>query len=130
PHEAGLDLVGDEQRADLLAHGLDRFEVTVPRHGEAVGRGDAFDDHASRVALHDLAFHGVEIVEGHLGHLVGIRFGEEEFREAVVPDFYGETGVAVIAALQTDDAPAFGGVARALQRDVDRLATARAVHRV
>ena len=38
--------------------------------------------------------------------------------------------MAVVAALDADEPPPLGGMARALQRDVDRLAAARAEHRV
>ncbi len=75
------------------------------------------------------ALHRVEIVERNLGDVLLVRLRQEELGEAVVADLHREAGVAVVAALQADDPSALGGVARALQGDVDRLAAARGEHR-
>jgi len=59
-----------------------------------------------------------------LEELAGRPFGEERPREALVPGGEAEAALAVVAALDRDDAAPLGGTPRGLQRHLHRLAPA------
>ena len=67
--------------------------------------------------------HRVDVAERHLDELVG-PVGEEQLGEPVVAGGDGQPGVAVVGLDDRDDLAPLGGVPRALERDVDRLAAA------
>src|SRR5688572_8755174 len=124
PHEACLHLVGNEQGSCPFAHLLDSFEIALRRHWKSIGRRDRLDDHAGGIALLDLTLHGIEVSKGNLRYFIGSGFREEQLGKAIVSDLHCQTRVSMIAALETDDPPALGGVAGGFKSDVDGLATA------
>ena len=68
-------------------------------------------------------------LKGTCMNLVGA-VGKEELRETVVADLDRQASMAMVALDDRDDLSALGGVARALQRDVDRLGAAGGEDRV
>ena len=127
-HQPGLHLVGDVERAVPLAQPLDRLQVAGLGQREAVGRRDRLDEHAGDVAAAQRLLHRVEVVERHLDELVR-PVGEEELGEALVARRHREAGVPVVALEDRDDLAPLARVAGGLDRDVGRLAAARAVDR-
>src|SRR6185437_3326734 len=127
--EPGLDLIGDEQAAILLAQLLDLGQVPEARGDEAVRRGDGLDDHRRDVLLAEKVLERDCILEGRLQELGGaVRM--EECRRRIVPGRARQSGAAMVGDVECDDFSALRCIARGLDRHVDRFRTAGGEYRI
>ena len=125
-HQPGLHLVGDVERPVALAQRLHPLQVAGVREREAVRRRNGLDQHRRAVTGAERGLHLPEVVERNVRELIRA-VGQEEARETVVARGHGEAGVAVVPLEDGDDPAPPAGVARRLDRNVGRLAAARAV---
>ena len=118
--EAGLDLVGDEQRAVLAAQPLRLREIAVVGHVDALAL-DRLDDEGGDVAASQRALQRGEIVERHARAVPQQRLEAVAEQSSSPLSDSAPIGQAVEGMLAIDDLGPPGGGAGELDRCLDRL---------